>query len=168
MLISQSVFFIFSCILGLVLKCFFESISFYVMFQAIRKFAGGYHADTEILCEIMSSLSIATCIIIIKLSYTYDFSIYLFCTSIISAVAIFILCPIDTPEKPLTDKEFKYFRKVARSILIIILTIITVTFIFKWKLLFASSCLSLILESILLIAGKIKRAHRKARCDNEG
>ena len=157
MLISQTIFFILSCVLGLAFKCFFESIFFYLMFQSIRKYAGGYHANTETLCEIMSTFSIALCIAIIRCSNMYDISIFLLCASLISAVIILSICPLDTPEKPLTEKEFHYFRKIAMLILLLLSFLTIVSFVFKWKLLFAPASLSLILESILLIAGKIKK-----------
>ena len=163
MLVSQAIFFIFSCIIGLLLHCFFESIVFYFMFQSIRKYAGGYHANTETICDILSSISIALCIVIIKLANMYDFILPLLIIAIIAAVIIFVLCPLDTPEKPLSDKEYKYFRKISWMILLVLLTLTIISYIFKWRLLFVPVCLSLILESVLLIAGKIKKAYQKRK-----
>ena len=73
MLLSQLMFFIIACIFGFVLNCIIESIIFYIAFQFIRKYAGGYHAATETRCEILSTLSILACIVVIRLSKTYDF-----------------------------------------------------------------------------------------------
>ena len=155
MLLSQLMFFIFTSVLGLILGCFIESIIFYIAFQFIRRYAGGYHASTETRCEIMSSFSLAVCIVVIRLSKIYDFqTVFLFIT-IVSATCILFLCPLDTPEKPLT--EFKYFRKISWLILLIISAAIAVSYVFKVKLLFVPLSLSLILESILLVAGKIKK-----------
>lgn len=157
MLLSQLMFFIFTSILGLILGCFVESIIFYIAFQFIRRYAGGYHASTEMRCEIMSSLSLAVCIVVIRLSKIYDFQTVLLFITIISATCILFLCPLDTPEKPLTDKEFKYFRKISWLILLIISAAIAVSYVFKVKLLLVPLSLSLILENILLVAGKIKK-----------
>ncbi len=161
MLISHLMFFIIACIFGLILKCVFESMIFYIAFQFIRKYAGGYHASTEIRCEILSTLSILACIVVIKLSKFYDFQTALLSITIFSAVCIFVLCPLDTPEKPLTDKEFKYFRKVSWLILFLIVVAIIVSYVCKFQIVIVPCCLSLILESILLIAGKIKRVSQK-------
>ena len=163
MLVSQAIFFIFSCIIGLLLHCFFESIVFYFMFQSIRKYAGGYHANTETLCDILSSISIALCIVIIKLANMYDFRLHLLIIAMIAASVIFVLCPLDTPEKPLTKKEYHYFRKISWVILLVLLALVILSYIFKWKVLFAPVCLSLILESILLIAGKAKKILSKLK-----
>lgn len=161
MLLSQLMFFIITCIFGLILKCILESIIFYIAFQFIRKYAGGYHASTETRCEISTTLSILACIVLIRLSKTYDFQIALVTITVISAISIFCLCPLDTPEKPLSDKEFRYFRKISWLILFVIITVITVSYIFKLSIIIVPCCLSLILESILLALGKIKRLSQK-------
>lgn len=161
MLFSHLMFFIIACIFGLILGCIFESIIFYIAFQFIRRYAGGYHASTETRCEIFSSLSILACIVVIKLLKTYDFQTVLLLITILSAVCIFIFCPLDTPEKPLSDKEFKYFRKVSWLILLVIVTVIIVSYFLKLNILITPCCMSLILESILLTSGKIKRVYQK-------
>lgn len=157
MLLSHIMYFVLACIFGILFKCFIESIIFYIAFQFIRRYAGGYHAATETRCEILSTLSIIASIGIIKLSKIYDFKTTLLIITLISMVIIFILCPLDTPEKPLTEKEFKYFRKISWIILLVISIAIIVSYFFKFNLLFAPCCISLILESILLISGKIKK-----------
>ena len=161
MLFSHLMFFIIACIFGLILGCIFESIIFYIAFQFIRRYAGGYHASTETRCEIFSSLSILACIVVIKLLKTYDFQTVLLLITILSAVCIFIFCPLDTPEKPLSDKEFKYFRKVSWLILLVIVIVIIVSYFLKLNILITPCCMSLIFESILLTSGKIKRVYQK-------
>lgn len=157
MLLSQLVYFLLACIVGLLFQCFFESVIFYIAFQFIRRYAGGYHAKTETRCEILSSLSIIGSIGIIELLDMYDFQIVLLSITLFSAGCIFVLCPLDTPEKPLSNKELKYFRKISWLILFIIATLIVVSYIFEWSYIFSPCCMSLILESILIIAGKIKQ-----------
>ena len=127
----------------------------------IRRYAGGYHALTETRCEILSTLSILACIVVIRLSKTYDIQTVLLIISAVSSVCIFVLCPLDTPEKPLSNKEFKYFRKVSWIILFVIIIAIIVSYVFKFQMVLVPCCLSLILESILLAAGKIKRVSQK-------
>lgn len=160
-LFSQILYFIIALIIGILCEVILESIIFYIAFQFIRRYAGGYHASTETRCEILSTLSILACIVVIKLSKTYDFQTTLLIISAISAVCIFVFCPLDTPEKPLSDKEFKYFRKVSWIILFVIVAAIIVSYVFKFQVVTVPCCLSLILESILLAAGKIKRVSKK-------
>jgi len=167
MLFSHLLFFIIACIFGLILGCIFESIIFYIAFQFIRRYAGGYHAKTETRCEIMSALSILCCIVLIKCSKMYDINIVLLSTSLVFAVLIFTFCPLDTPEKPLTDKEHKYFRKISLIILSLIIVSIIISFIFKFNIIFASCCVSVILEGVLIGTGQIKKAYSKKRANSQ-
>ena len=157
MLLSQLLFILLTVVFGLVLNCVVESIVFYIAFQFIRRYAGGYHAKTETRCEIMSTLSIFACLVVIRLSKLYGFDNILLCLAIVTAISIAVLCPLGTPEKPLSEKEFRYFRKISWLILLIITLLTIVSYTFKWEILFSPCCMSLILESILILSGKIKK-----------
>ncbi|UKI23011.1 MAG: accessory gene regulator B family protein [Anaerotruncus sp.] len=135
---------------------FIESVIFLCsFFQSIRRYAGGYHAKTETKCEILSTISIALCVFVVKITRVYDIKIffYLFLSCIFTTL-VFILCPLDTPEKKLTKKEKKHFRKISWIILTFILTVVTISYLFELNILFASSCMSLILEGIFGIVRK--------------
>ena len=166
-LLSQILYFIIAIIIGTICGTVFESIIFYIAFQFIRRYAGGYHAKTETRCEILSTLSILCCIVLIKLSKMYDIRIALLSISLVFTVLIFIFCPLDTPEKPLNDKEYKYFRKISWIILSLVIVVIIVSFIFKFNVVFAPCCASLILEGVLIGAGQIKKAYSKKRANSE-
>mgnify|MGYP003464135392 CR=1 FL=1 len=165
-LYSNLAFLILASIFGAMFNVLLQSIIFFFMFFSIRQFAGGYHAATETRCDILSTLSIVASIGIIKLSKIYDFKTILLFITVVSMVLIFFLCPLDTPEKPLSEKEFKYFRKISWIILLVISSIIIVSYFFKFDILFTPCCVSLILESILLVAGKIKRVHQEKSVKN--
>lgn len=166
-LLSQILYFIIVITIGILFNVIFESIIFYITFQFIRRYAGGYHAKTETRCEILSTLSILCCIVLIKLSKMYDIRIVLLSVSLVFAVLIFILCPLDTPERPLNDKEYKYFRKISWMILSLIIIAIIVSFYFKFNVVFAPCCASLILEGVLIGTGQIKKAYSKKRANSK-
>lgn len=157
MLLSSLMYLILACFLGAVLGCFLESLVFFVAFQFLRRYAGGYHAATETRCEILSALSITACLIGIRLSKAYDFQTVLLFLSLACAVCIFFLCPLDTPEKPLSKKERRYFRKITWLILALHVAAVLAAFFLQWSFLFAPCCFSLILECVLLLAGEIKK-----------
>ena len=165
-LYSNLAFLILASIFGAMFNVLLQSIIFFFMFFSIRQFAGGYHAATETRCDILSTLSIVASIGIIKLSKIYDFKTILLFITVVSMVLIFFLCPLDKPEKPLSEKEFKYFSKISWIILLVISSIIIVSYFFKFDILFTPCCVSLILESILLVAGKIKRVHQEKSVKN--
>ena len=165
-LLSQILYFIIVTTIGVLFNIILESIIFYIAFHFIRRYAGGFHAKTETRCEI-STLSILCCIVLIKLSKMYDIRIALLSISLVFAVLIFILCPLDTPEKPLNDKEYKYFRKISWIILSLIIVAIIVSFIFKFNVVFAPCCASLILEGVLIGTGKIKKVYNEKRASSQ-
>lgn len=166
-LLSQLLYFIIALVTGIILKIIPQSVIFYLAFLLIRKYAGGYHASTETRCEIFSTLSIVGSITVVKLSEICDFKIALLVISAVSAVCIFIFSPLDTPEKPLSQKEFNYFRKISWLILLAIIISITVSYILKLNFITAPCCMSLILESILLSAGKIKKLKDEKKLKTE-
>lgn len=165
-LLSQILYFIIVTTIGILFNIILESVIFYIAFQFIRRYAGGYHAATETRCEILSTLSIIASIGIIKLSKIYDFKTTLLIITLISMVIIFIFCPLDTSEKPLTEKEFKYFRKISWIILSLIIIAIIVSFYFKFNVVFAPCCASLILEGVLIGTGKIKKVCNEKRASS--
>lgn len=156
MFLSHFIYLVLVFIFGCILKCVVESLIFYISFYQIRRYAGGYHAKTELRCEISSALIMMGSISIIKLSQM--FSIYIpFYISVIAFFIIFFLSPLDTAEKPLSQKEFIFFRKKSRISLILIFLIAIILYIFKHSIIFLPCSMSLIVESILLVAGKVKQ-----------
>ena len=161
MLLSHLLYLVLICIMGLILGCVPESLVFYVAFQFIRRYAGGYHAKTETRCEIMSFLSLAACIAVIRLSQSVRLALPLFAASLVAAVCIAVFCPLDTPEKPLSKKERRYFRKISLVILLVITAVILVTYFLHFNMLLVPCCLSLILEGVLITTGKLTKYKRK-------
>ena len=143
---------------GLILNCFWEGLVFYAAFQFIRRAAGGYHASTETRCQLLSTLAIFFSILLIKISKEYDLSLFLIILTFISTLIIFFLCPLDTPEKPLSENETKYFRKKSRVILMVIFVVAMFSFVTKVNILLAPCSVSLLLEAILIVCGKIKKS----------
>lgn len=156
-LLSQALYFAMALVFGILFKTIAESVVFYIAFLFIRKYAGGYHASTEARCEIMSCASILVCIAAIKLSKIYNFDTAILYITLIAAVCIFFLCPLDTPEKPLSEAEFKHFRKISLVVLLVVTAAVIVSYFLNLSFLFAPCCMSLILECILLIFGKLKK-----------
>ena len=64
------------------------------------------------------------------------------------------------------DKEYKYFRKISWIILSLIIVAIIVSFIFKFNVVFAPCCASLILEGVLIGKGKIKKVYNEKRASS--
>ncbi len=165
MIFSHIMYLVLACTFGFLLDCFIESIVFYVAFQSIRIYAGGYHASTETRCEIMSALSLFVCIFVIRLAKIYNLQTELFIIEIFSSVLILLFSPLDTPEKPLSKKEIKHFRKITWIVVTVITLVIVISYFLNFDHLFLPCCMSLILESELLILGKLKQTIIRRKSD---
>lgn len=156
-LMSQMLYFTITMVFGLLLGVFIESLFFYLLFQIIRRYAGGFHASTETSCGIMTTLSLLISVSLIRVSSSVKLEIPLLVTTSFSAISICIFSPLDTPEKQLSESESNYYRKVSLCILLLISVVVVISTILKIKIIFAPACLSLIFEGLLLCAGKIKQ-----------
>lgn len=157
-LISQILYFIITIIMGILLDIVSLSVVFYISFQFIRRYAGGIHASSELKCEIISTTSIFICLLCVKSNVMFNIQIPTLILTLFASIVIFILCPLDTPEKPLTKEELRYFRKISLIVLAIMLSIIIISIVIKLTIAYPI-CFSIILESVFLVAGKIKREH---------
>ena len=157
-LISQILYFIITIIMGILLDIVSLSIVFYISFQFIRRYAGGIHASSELKCEIISTTSIFISLLCVKSNVMFNIQIPTLILTFFASIVIFILCPLDTPEKPLTKEELRYFRKISLIVLAIMLSIIIISIVIKLTIAYPI-CFSIILESVFLVAGKIKREH---------
>lgn len=160
-LLSQALYFILTIVIGAFLNIVYGSVVFYVAFLFIRTNAGGIHASSELKCEVATTVSLLLCLGFIKICDMHNIKIVILILTMVAAVFIAILCPLDTSEKPLNKKEKIYFRKKSWIILLMILTIIGVSSCLEINTLIYPSSMSLILESILLILGKIKEIRKK-------
>lgn len=154
-LLSHLYFFVFTIIIGLIFNILPESILFYLSFTLIRSYAGGIHAKTELICMICTSVSILLSMVAIKLCYM--FSIYTLLTILMSVATfvIIIFSPLDTKEKRLDEYEKKTYGKKAKLSAILIFTLAFLFGVFDADIVLFPFAMSLTLEGILLIIGKV-------------
>ncbi len=160
-LLSNVIYVTITLILGSVFNIIIESMAFYIAFSLIRRYAGGFHASSEMKCTLITTTSIFLCLLCTKLCEINNIQMPILIPTMIAAISIFVLCPLDTPEKPLTKEEYKYFRKISWTMLLLIMLAICIGWYFKFEFLMYPCCMSLILESMLLVLGKIKRLIKK-------
>ena len=160
LLFSQILYFSFSLIMGIFLKIVIESMVFFVAFQVIRQVSGGFHASTELRCYFLSSIAIASSLFLIKFTNNIDMILFLLMITILSSILIFVLAPLDSEGRKLSVNETKKLRVKSQITLLVILILIYVSLIQKWLIVCTPCCVSLILESVLLLAGKMQKIKR--------
>lgn len=156
-LLLKVLFFIASMLLGVLLLSFWECLLFTLSFSAIRSLAGGYHADTRMKCFIQSMCMLMAVLVILKLIQRNLFSCEIvLCLSVIAAVIIWLISPIDTENKRLTNEERKILKIKSRSVLIIETVICVSTYLLNYGKVAYSIMLALIATAVLMIIGGLK------------
>lgn len=153
-------------ILSILFNEFICSIIFLISFSVFRKICGGYHADNYIKCSIMSLSSYLALILIIKkFNIVFSSSFYIF---LIGLVIIFLLSPIQDKNKPFTEKQYKRFKIISKSlaailiISFIILKLCEIQYLFINKYYF-SFCYGIDLVAFSLLITKIERRVKNAK-----
>lgn len=117
MLISTLVNIAVILLLGMFLNQLDMTIIFLFLFIFLRRLTGGYHANTRLQCRIYT---LSAYLIVIAASNTTTVGIFEnICLGGASILTIARFCPIENPNKPITEKnrrKLKYY-----SIIIIIL-----------------------------------------------
>lgn len=118
----------FVLILSIILKIFIPTMIFFVSFIPLRIYTGGYHASNHLRCFL--TLLFVYLIFILSLKFLPNSVYDLFCiySAIFSAIIILLFAPVEDANKPLCEKEVKYYRK--KSILVLIIQAIILAFLF--------------------------------------
>ena len=133
---------------------FLEGIVFLVIYVPLRRFAGGYHAETELRCYGLSALLVFLALCAIRVtpgSLTVHLPLFL-CASAV----IFFLAPVGTANKPLDTTEYCVYRRKSRSILFFHWAGAVVLWLFSFRTLVITIVVSDVIMGIMLVLGAIK------------
>lgn len=144
-------------LIGILMNCFLESIIYAVSFSLLRQYGGGYHADSERKCFVLSVLMLFSGIFIIKISESFDeFLIPAAVITFFSAVYIICAAPIDTSNKRLDADEVRVYGKRAKITVVILVILLTAFLFVKAHSFSVSVMIGIIMESYLMLKGQIK------------
>ena len=101
-------------LMGCIFQVFFQSIIFLVCFIVLRKYAGGYHADTQNRCYVISTVIIAVVLLAIRyMSDGSDNEIFILLQSL-NFILLYFLVPVDNKNHRLEQWEKEKYGKKAR------------------------------------------------------
>lgn len=111
-------------LLSLVLKIFFEVIIVIVLFNIIRYFGFGFHADKSWQCLLMSIFNF---IIIPYILLSININFYLnILISVVCIVSFILWAPADTVKRPLKDKNKRLIRKIVTTTIGILFSVFSI------------------------------------------
>lgn len=156
MIISHIIFFFIAVLFGIILNITFCSILFYINFCLLRNYAGGIHANSEIKCNIITTLSILISETIIKLFIDYSLIGIALIVLIISSICLIVIKPVSTEQKEISEHEKTHFHKKVIIMTVLLLMISIIAVLFRFYSITISLSISSLLSSILLILGKLQ------------
>lgn len=153
-LISESFFWVYCLFVGAVLKIVLPSLLFCAFFFLSHRFAGGFHAKTELHCLMITLSSFLISIIAIKLSVQLN-DIFLLVFYVCCSIILIVLSPADTPQKPLSNKDRILFKKITSLIVAVGFIAIVVLNTNKLYLYSNAITVAVLLQSLSVVCGKL-------------
>lgn len=139
--------------IGLVFGELLNVLVFAISYLVLRPYAGGYHAETEVGCYVLSNLLILA-VILISRNAVFDFSSLIIMLCVACGVLLF-LSPVEDHRKPLDDVEIEVFRRTLRLRLSIEI-LIGLIGIYYFKNLFIFMVLAVVAVAFMSFFGWIK------------
>ncbi len=135
-------------ILSLIYGSFFTGIIFLLVFIPLRKFTGGYHADTYMKCNIVFAILYTSVFWLTKILYKYTDVHIIEAILAISFIVVYIFSPIENPHKPLDSDEKRKYRMLSIITYILFTAIaIAISHVFYY----ISVCMMITMLSIIVL-----------------
>lgn len=156
LLITRFFFFVITIIAGFLAFIPGQSILFYMVFVSLRTYAGGVHTRSENTCTILTTLALIVSVFGIKVMGLASSNLIAVYMLVIGSLCILLFSPLDTKEKPLENRERKYYRTISCALTLTFIVISVASQLLSiFVLCYPISC-GICLEGILLLVGKIR------------
>ena len=163
LLVSHFFYLVVTLLAGMLFDVVLESIVFYSVFMVIRNYAGGVHAKNEIVCTLLTTISILVSISIMSYMYNCNYIIIPLIMLLFGSISIICFAPLDSEEKPLDCEEVSIYRKASISGLVLFFLTALISFHFSfYGIAYAISC-AIFWEGILLLAGYGGEGHLRIK-----
>ena len=101
-------------LLGCAFHVLFQSIIFLICFIALRKYAGGYHADTQNRCYVISTVIIAVALLAIRYTQAGNNNVIFIFLQSLNFAFLWLLVPVDNKNHCLEQWEKERYGRKAR------------------------------------------------------
>ena len=143
-------------VIGILLHRFVAGVLYLFLFMFIRRFTGGYHANTYFKCNITGCITFSSVICLSLAAEKYDVLKYLsYIFALISVLIILVYCPIENKNKPIAPNKIKQYRLLSVAVALVYCIIAIVT-LFTSRFYGCMILFTLSLTAMLVIIEKIK------------
>lgn len=150
---------LFTCFIAFIIGVFFKGCIFLTAFIPLRMYAGGYHADSQKKCFLVSFLAMSLSFLIIK--YTYFSKIVACIVGIVCLGIIWKLAPVSNDTKRLDKEEIQMYGRRTKYIAVVVLGVFLALVYFVGYSFAVPLLMALMLVAISLISGEVKYRKKK-------
>lgn len=143
-----------SIVIGLILGMVSQCIIFLIAYIPLRIYAGGYHAKTQSLCNILSIIVLIIALLFINFT-NFNFYIY-FIITFLSILIILLLGPVENVNKPLHKIEITVYKKKIKLILFMEISLTLIFKVLNITQISKSIVVAIAILTIILLLGKLK------------
>lgn len=144
-------------VIATLMKMTVEGLLMIIPFILIRRFCGGLHLNSSVICFISSTITLIVSLFIIKILINYETAALASAMAISSAASIIVIGSVESKNRPLSVKEKNVFAKVSRVLCVTALAVFAV-FLIIVNLRYAIPIgMGLFLTAVLQILGKLKQ-----------
>ena len=153
--ISEMLLLVFCILVGFLLGIALQSAVFYVAFFVFHRFAGGFHANTELRCQTVTAASFVAALLGIRFFVPVEGKYLIF--AYIAACAVLIaVSPADTPQKRLTKEERMRFKAYTAAVSFVLALIVIAMYCFNAPDKFIAAILiAAVLELVSVVFGRL-------------
>jgi accessory gene regulator B len=144
--------------IALLTNSFISSALFLVVFVALRRFTGGYHANSYLTCYLGFVSIYISFILILRSNILEKYMLISFILLIVSVLIIAVFSPVEHENKPINNKKKIKYKKLSLLTLIIELLVLLLFFSLNIKF-FSVIMLNIILVAILQIIAVIYKRY---------
>ena len=144
-------------LLGGIFGSLYQSIEFLIVFCLLRRYAGGYHADSRRRCYLISFLAVFFSLLCIK--YVECSKIFCFFLQTTCLLIMFFISPVENKNRKLEDCELIKYRRKTRTTAIALYVLSSILYCnFNINIIYPI-VIAFLLVTILLILGCIKNSY---------
>ena len=119
---------------AILFKQVINTLLFFIGFFFCRTFSGGFHANNQTTCFLLTQIIFLSFILIITYYEIQRSNITIIVITLLTDLIIYFFAPVDNINKPFNKNEIKRFRFQSRLFLMIITLIVIIALIFSFYL----------------------------------
>lgn len=158
-LFTLSLNFLITVLVGIIFHSLFEMLLLTAFYMTLRRYAGGYHAKTELLCYVSSIVFIIANASLVK--YITPSPIILGIIFGISGLVIVILSPVEHKNKPLDDLERIVFTRRMRIVLLIQTVLVSAFVLLGFVTMGKYMVFGTVMVAVMVIGGELDISNKR-------